>query len=95
MEFNSGKWYIYKKYWPDIYVPLCWDKYVLEFDTEESAKDFVAKSVTEMLFEDTDITYDQIAYFSVNTETMNATFYRVRAGFGGIKHYLYDTRKEN
>lgn len=95
MEINGGKWYVYKKYMVDIYIPLCWDKYLLEFDTEEAAKDFIKVADEELGFDFKDVVITTNIYFKATTPIMNATFYRIRAGVGGIKDYLYDARDKS
>lgn len=88
------KWYIYKKYMFDTYIPLFWDEYLLEFDTKESAEDFIAVAQRELNFDFTNVEIKNTVHFSGSVQFMNATNYRIRAGFGGIKDYLYDIRKE-
>jgi hypothetical protein len=92
MEINSGKWYVYKKYAVDTYIPLFWDGYLLEFNTEEAARDFIAVADRELGFDFENVVVTTNVYFKTETPILNATFYRIRAGYGGIKDYLYDVR---
>ena len=89
------KWYVYKKYMIDTYVPLFWDKYLLEFDTEEAAKDFIKVADEELGFDFKDVVITTNVYFKTATPILNATYYRIRAGVGGIKDYLYDVRDKS
>ena len=89
------KWYVYKKYMVDTYIPLFWDGYLLEFNTEEAARDFIAVADRELGFDFRDVVVTTNVYFKTETPILNATFYRIRAGYGGIKDYLYDVRDKS
>lgn len=48
MEFETNKWYIYKKYGVDTYIPMLWGENILQFDTKEAAEDFMAVAHREL-----------------------------------------------
>lgn len=89
------KWYVYKKYMADTYIPLFWDGYLLEFNTEEAARDFIESAVKELDFNFDNVLVTTNIYFNTETPILNATFYRIRAGYGGIRDYLYDVRDKS
>lgn len=94
MEFETNKWYVYKKYGIDCYVPLCWGDNVLEFDSKEAAEDFVRVMCDELGFRGDRVVYDNIAWFYTELPVFNATHYRFGRRVGG-NDYLVDVRKEN
>ena len=92
MEFNSGKWYIYKKYGIDTYIPMLWGENILEFDTKEAAEDFMAVVHRGLGFKFDKIVIDNVAWFNSEFPRFNATFYRFESRVGG-HDYLRDIRE--
>lgn len=86
------KWYVYKHFAPDIYIPLYWEDKLLEFNTKDAAKDFIKIAKNELGFDFEDVVIEKVEHFKTKDEILNATYLRVRAGYGGIKDYLYDVR---
>lgn len=84
------KWYAYKHYIPDIFIPLYWDDKLLEFDTKEAAEDFLAVAKDEVGLELDDVVVKNIVYFNTADEILNATYLRVCAG--DDYDFLYDVR---
>ena len=93
MEFESNKWYIYKKYGVDIYIPMLWGEKILQFDTREAAEDFMAVAHKELGFKLDKIVYDNVAWFSSDYPIFDATFFRFMSRIDG-HDFLYDIRKE-
>ena len=94
MEFESSKWYIYKKYGVDTYVPMLWGENILQFDTREAAEDFMAVAHRELGFKLDKIAYDNVAWFNSDYPIFDATFFRFKSRIDG-HDFLYDIRKEN
>lgn len=92
MEFDSGKWYIYKKYGIDCYIPMLWGENILEFDTKEAAEDFMTVAQRELGFKLDKIVIDNVAWFNSELPRFNATFYRFESRVGG-HDYLRDIRE--
>lgn len=92
MEFESNKWYIYKKYGVDTYIPMLWGETILEFDTKESAEDFMAVVHRELGFKLDKIIIDNVVWFNSEFPRFNATFYRFESRVGG-HDYLRDIRE--
>lgn len=84
------KWYVYKHYIPDIFIPLYWDDKLLEFDTKEAAEDFLAVAEDEVGLELDDVVIKNIVYFNTADEILNTTYLRVCAG--DDYDFLYDVR---
>lgn len=92
MEFESNKWYIYKKYGADTYIPMLWGEKILQFDTKEAAEDFMAIAHRELGFKLDKIVIDNVAWFNSELPRFNATFYRFESRVGG-HDYLRDIRE--
>lgn len=73
------KWYVYKHYIPDIFVPLCWGESLLEFDTEEAAREFVRVAEQELGLDSEDVVIENIKYFDIENAILNATYLRACA----------------
>ena len=88
------KWYVYKHYIPDNFVPLYWGEKLLEFDTKEAAEDFlvVAKDELSFDFDLEDVVIKNVVHFNTEDEILNAIYLRVRAG--DDYNFLYDIREE-
>ena len=86
------KWYVYKHYIPDIFVPLYWDDKLLEFDTKDAAEDFLAVAKDEVGFELDDVVIKNVIHFNTKDEILNATYLRVCAG--DDYDFLYDIRED-
>ena len=86
------KWYVYKHYIPDIFVPLYWDDKLLECDTKDAAEDFLAVAKDEVGFELDDVVIKNVIHFNTKDEILNATYLRVCAG--DDYDFLYDIRED-
>lgn len=86
------KWYVYKHYIPDIFVPLYWDDKLLEFDTKDAAEDFLAVAKDELGLELDDVVIKNVAHFNTEDEILNVTYLRVCAG--DDYNFLYDIRED-
>ena len=89
MEFESSKWYVYKKYGVDTYIPMLWGENILQFDTKEAAEDFMAVAHRELGFKLDKIVYDNVAWFNSEYPIFNATFYRFESRVGGHDYLRY------
>lgn len=88
------KWYIYKCYNTDIYIPLYWEDCILEFNTEDAAWEFLEAAKQELGFNINGVVVKSEVYFKTKDETINATYLRVRAASEKVREHLYDIRRE-
>lgn len=88
------KWYIYKCYNTNIYIPLYWDNYILEFNTEDAAWEFLEVAKQELDFNINGVVIKSEVYFKTKDGTINATYLRVRAASEKARECLYDIRRE-
>ena len=86
------KWYVYKHYIPDIFIPLYWHDKLLEFDTKDAAEDFLTVAKDEVGFELDGVVIKSVAHFNTKDEILNATYLRVCAG--DDHDFLYDIRED-
>lgn len=86
------KWYVYKHYAPDVFVPLYWDDKILEFNSEEAAKDFIEIADKELGFDFKDVVIESIVHFNTEDGVLNATYLRVCAG--DDHDFLYDISED-
>lgn len=86
------KWYVYKHYIPDIFVPLYWGDKLLEFDTKDAAEDFLAVAKDEIGLELDDVVIKNVVHFNTEDEILNATYLRVCVG--DDYNFLYDIRED-